>query len=119
MLTAFFTAVSPYLYQIILGLFVLYIAPELEKFLQVKSDDSRREYIEEAMLNGLSVAMITVPECDEQTAIQYALEYTKDTCPDALGELKITDDTLANILKVRYHLVSSGIITQENRGATL
>ena len=120
MISAFFVAISPYLYQIILALFVLYIAPELEKYLQVKSDDSRRMYLEDAILNGISSAHIEFQGTAQPTlVVEHVTSYVKATVPYAIKELKLSDAGLKLIISTRVQMFNNEYQARSEAGPEL
>ncbi len=96
-----FTAavILPWIIPGIVVALALYLGPEIEKFLQVKADDSRREYVREAIMNGIMVAKINNPVALDDYFVKSTIEYVKKTCPDALKELKLKDPALEALVK--------------------
>lgn len=111
--------VGPYIVEIVVALFTIYIAPKLDEFLNLKSDDSRRLYVESAMVNAIVYAVRTVkPNSDggyyEPAILDAATEYMKKTVPEALKGLKITDEGLRMALSVRFDIFEAAREGLEN-----
>ena len=109
MITA--TVLLPWIIPAIVVAVSIYLAPEIEKFLQVKADNSRREYLNEAIMNGIMSAKIEDPNGLDDYVIKQTVEYVKTTVPEAVKELKLKDAALRLLIRSHLHIFGS---EQEN-----
>ncbi len=119
MLEAIVAALLPHLIEIIVALASVYVLPQIYSVLKIKADDSRREYLENALFNGLRLAAkkLTneVVTKDDFLAIKdditnFAFTYAKDGVPDALAKLGVTDEHLINMIEARWEDALSDVI---------
>ncbi len=96
------------------------ISYKVYEWLGLKADDKRREYLETALVNGLTLAIQKVRQQDttftsadwalfSKAVLPIAVDYTKQNVPDALRKLKITDPQLVSILEARLPMVLDAI----------
>lgn len=110
MLTAILLALQPYIVEIIVLAFSVYLMPKVYDFLKLSADDKRRAYLQDALYNGVLFGVnsvisqgVDVASLDAAKAdlVTFAKSYVVTAVPDALKDLDISDDQLVKLIEAR------------------
>lgn len=99
--------ILPWVIPSILVAVSLYLAPEIEKYLQTNADNIRREYLHEAIMNAILTAKLENPVANDEYVVKDVIGYLKATVPDAIKELKLKDKGLRLLIQSHLYMFGS------------